>query len=455
MASPVVSGREQMYIPLLQPELGVAAQESGLNLGGGGLGLNIALLIVSLLLFTFFTSIEAAVLAVSRVRMKHLAAEGSRAARSVERIWEREDRFFAFVILGQNLFIILATALATAVAIELVGTAGWGIAVATILLTIVAVIFGEMTPKIFAVRAAERYALAVGRLIHAATVVFMPVLAVVAFVPDMLARLLLRGRRLGKSPTVTEGELRMLIGIGAAEGVVEHVEAELLEGVFHFGDRRINEVMIPRTEVVWLEQGMTLADLYRIFAEHPHSRFPVFHDSTDNVVGVVVIKDIVRGLAEKHLDEASPVELAMRPAMFVPETKFVGALFFEMQRSGQQMAIVADEYGGTAGIVTLEMLLEELVGYVFDELRRHEEEVVSLDERTFEIDGGMSISDANEELELGLPEGEYETVAGFVLSHLGHIPDQGEQFVYNGLRIAVSEVQAHKVERMTVTRLQE
>jgi putative hemolysin len=441
-----------MYVPPLRPELGVVAQESGLNLGGGGLGLNVALLIVSFLLFTFFTSMEAAVLAASRVRMKHLASEGSRAARAIERIWEREDRFFAFVILGQNLFIILATALATAVAIDLVGRAGWGIAVATILLTVAAVIFGEMTPKILAVRAAERYSLAVGWLIHLCMLALMPLLAVIAFVPDMLSRLLL-GQRLRRSPTVTEGELRMLIDIGAAEGVVERVEADLLEGVFHFGDRRVNEVIVPRTEVVWLEKGMTVGDLYGIFSEHPHSRFPVFHDSPDNAIGIVGIKDILRGLAEKQLDDASPVELAMRPAMFVPETKFVGALFFEMQRSGQQMAVVADEYGGTAGIVTLEMLLEELVGYVSDELRRHEDEVISLDERTYDIDGGMSITDANKELELGLPEGEYETVAGFVLAHLGRIPRQGEQFDYNGLRIAVTEVRARKVERLTVARL--
>ncbi len=442
-----------MYIPPLRPELGIVAQENGLDLGGGGLGLNVALLIVSFLLFTFFTSMEAAVLAVSRVRMKHLAAESNRGARAIERVWEREDRFFAFVILGQNLFIILATALATAVAIDLVGELGWGIAVATILLTIGAVIFGEMTPKIFAVRAAERYALTVGWLIYASMQVLAPLLAVIAFVPDLLSRLLL-GRRPGKMPTVTEGELRMLIDIGAAEGVVERVEAELLEGVFHFGDRRVNEVMIPRTEVVWLETGMTIADLYRTFSEHSHSRFPVFKDSPDNAIGIVGIKDVLRGVAQEELDDGSPIELAMRPAMFVPETKFVGALFFEMQRSGQQMAIVADEYGGTAGVVTLEMLLEELVGYVSDELRRHEEEVVSLDERTFEIDAGMTISDANEELQLELPEGEYETVAGFVLSHLGRIPQQGEQFVYNGLRIAVTEVRARKVERLTVTRLQ-
>ena len=424
-----------------------------MDLGGGGLGLNIALLIVSFLLFTFFTSMEAAVLTVSRVRVKHLASQGSRAAHAIERIWEREDRFFAFVILGQNLFIILATALATAVAFDVAGQAGWGAAVAIILLTIAAVIFGEMTPKIFAVRAAERYALVVGSLIYFAMQALMPLLAVIAFVPDVLSRLLL-GKRLGQSPTVTEGELRMLIDIGAAEGVVEKGEAELLEGVFHFGDRRVNEVMIPRTEVVWLEKGMTVADLYGIFLQHPHSRFPVFQDSPDNVIGIVGIKDVLRGLAEKQLDEGSQIDLAMRPALFVPETKFVGVLFFEMQRSGHQMAIVVDEYGGTEGLVTLETLLEELVGYVSDELHRHDEEVISLDERTVEIDGGMSISDANEDLELGLPEGEYETVAGFVLSHLGRIPEQGEQFAYNGLHVTVTAVRAHQVERLTVAKLQ-
>ena len=442
-----------MYIPPLRPELGVLAQESGLDLGGGGLGLNVALLIVSFLLFTFFTSMEAAVLTVSRVRVKHLASQGNRAARAIERIWEREDRFFAFVILGQNLFLILATALATAVAIYVAGEAGWGAAAAIVLLTVAAVIFGEMTPKIFAVRAAERYALVVGSLIHFAMLALMPLLAVIAFVPDLLSRLLL-GKRLGKGPTVTEGELRMLIDIGAAEGVVEKGEAELLEGVFHFGDRRVNEVMIPRTEVVWLEKGMNVADLYAIFSQHSHSRFPVFQDSPDNVIGIVGIKDVLRGLAEKQLDEGSLIDLAMRPALFVPETKFVGVLFFEMQHSGHQMAIVVDEYGGTEGLVTLETLLEELVGYVGDELHRHDEEVISLDERTVEIDGGMSISDANEDLDLGLPEGKYETVAGFVLSHLGRIPEQGEQFIYNGLHVTVTEVRAHKVERLTVTRPQ-
>jgi putative hemolysin len=251
----------------------------------------------------------------------------------------------------------------------------------------------------------------------------------------------------------TAEEISLLVSQSAEAGVLESVEAELLEGVFEFGDRRVNEIMVPRTEVVWLERGATIADFYETFGESPHTRFPVFENTQDNVAGIVNIKDVLRGISEGQFTNDTLIDLAMRPAMFVPETKFVGALFFEMQQSGHQMAIVVDEYGGTAGVVTLEMLLEELVGYVSDELRRHEDEFITVDERTLQIDAGMSITDANEELDLELPEGDYETVAGFVLSYLGHIPYEGEQFTYNGLRIAVTKVLGRKVEEVTVTRL--
>ncbi|MFQ5471789.1 MAG: hemolysin family protein [Dehalococcoidia bacterium] len=245
----------------------------------------------------------------------------------------------------------------------------------------------------------------------------------------------------------------MLIDISAEEGTVEEIEAELLDRVFRFGDRRVNELIVPRTEIVWLEKGTTVRDFYETFRAAPHTRFPVFEEDQDHVVGTVNIKDVLRAISESQLTEDSPIDLAMRPALFVPETKFVGVLFVEMQRAGQQMAIVVDEYGGTAGLVTLEMLIEELVGAVGDELTSHEEEFIAVDERTVQIDAGMAIHDANEELDLDIPEGDYETVAGFVLTQLGHIPESGEQFTFNGLRIAVTKMEGRKVEEVTVTRL--
>lgn len=431
----------------------LASQNEAIEISGIGQGWAVVILVVSVAAYALVNSIEIAIVAVNRIRVRHLVEQGSAGARSIMRLQSRQEHFFAFIVLLQNLSVVTASSMGGILAVDAVGGLA-GFLVGTVVLTLGLALLGEVTPKVLAAHAGERYPLLVARPIEWLMWPMRPLVIALAAAPSLLSRLLF-GDRPGAAQTVTEAELRMLIDIGAEEGAVEQAEAELLAGVFHFGDRRVHEVMVPRTELIWLEKEMTIADFLRVFAEHPHSRFPVQHDGPDDVIGIVGIKDVLRGLAEKQLAEDSSVELAMRPAMFVPETKFVGALFFEMQRSGQQMAIVADEYGGTAGAVTLEMLLEELVGYVSDELRRHEEEVVSVDERTLEIDGGMSIADANADLELELPEGSYETVAGFVLSQLGHIPEEGEQFVYDGLRIAVKEVKARRVERLTVTRLHE
>ena len=424
------------------------------------LTLLIVLLVVSVVAYSLVNSIEIAVVAVNRIRIRHLAEGGSKSAQALERLRSNQDRFFAAIVLLQNLTIVLASSIGAVLAVEAAG--GYGFLISAIGVTIVIAIFGELAPKVLAARATERYALIVARPVEALTLVMRPVVAALIVVPNLFSRLFL-GEKLVASPTVTEAELRMLIDIGAAEGAVAEREAELLERIFQFRDRRVNEIMVPRTEVVWLEAGTTIDDFYALYAQHPHSRFPVFSESIDNVTGVVGIKDVLRAVSRDEVEDSSPIESCLRPALFVPETKRIGLLFWEMQREGQQMAVVVDEYGGTAGIVTIELLLEEIVGELGDELRPREREFEAVDERTIQVDGGMSIHDANEELELGLPEGEYETVAGFVLSRLGHIPQEGEQFVYNtaedgrvsgpSLRLVVTEMHGRKIERVLVQRL--
>ena len=439
-----------MYIEgPFQAALDTPLQES-LPFSGPIVAVNIVGLTLSLILFAFFTSAEAVVLASDRIRSRHLAEEGSKGAQALERLRAMEDRFFAVVILGQNAFVIIATSFGTALAIDTFGAVG--IVAAPVLMTLIVVIFGEMTPKILAVRAGERYALLAARPVEWVVRLLTPVVQVFALVPNAISHLLGLERQ-SRRPTVTEGELRMLIDIGTSEGALRQEEGEILEQVFHFRDRRVNEVMVPRTEVVWLEKGTTIAGFYQVFSEHPHSRFPVYNESIDDVVGVVGIKDILRALSRNDVGMQSPVEVCLRPALFVPETKAIGPLFWEMQQGGQQLAVVVDEYGGTAGIVTIEILLEEIVGELGDELHPREPEFETVDERTIQVDGGMSIHDANEELDLGLPEGEYETVAGFVLSQLGHIPREGEQFAFNGLRLVVTRMQGRKIEHVLVTRL--
>ena len=431
--------------------------------------LRLALVLALVLLNGMFVAAEFSIVTVRRTRLETLAAEGRSLANLSLRAIANLNNYLAATQLGITMASIglgfvgepLLASLIQPVFEDIFGETVAGLsahAVAVIiafsLITCLHIVLGELAPKSLALFRPERVSLFTVPPTEVFRIVFWPAIWVLNGLANALLRPFgLRAVEGGAHSAHTAEEIDLLVAQSARAGVLESDEARLLASVFQFGDRRVNEVMVPRTEVVWLEKRTTVRDFYRIFAEHPHSRFPVFEGSQDNVVGIVGIKDVLRGVAEGQLTEDSPIDLAMRPAMFVPETKFVGTLFFEMQRAGHQMAIVVDEYGGTAGLVTLEMLLEELVGYVSDELRRHEEEFVTVDDRTFQIDAGMTIHDANQELKLALPEGDYETVAGFVLSHLGHIPREGEQFTYNGLGIAVTRVNGRKVEEVTVTKL--
>lgn len=423
--------------------------QGGLSVSGLNIPVTAVILAVSVLGYALVNSIEIAVVAANRLRVRHLAEEGSRRAQALERIRASQDRFFAFIVLFQNLFVVVASAMGSIIAVELAG--GLGLAIAALIITFAIALVGEVTPKTLAARATERYALIVAAPVDWGMRALRPLVTAIAATPRVLSRVLF-GADEGVSPTVTEAELRMLIDIGTEEKAFGEETGELLERVFQFRDRRVNEIMVPRTEVTWLEKGTTIGDFYQVFEGAPHTRFPVFEESIDDVVGVVGIKDVLRGLARDRVDRSSPIESCMRPGFFVPETKAVGILFWEMQAEGQQIAIVVDEYGGTAGIVTMEQLLEEMVGQLGDELRRPQREFVAIDEKTAQVDGGMSVSEASEALGIEIPEGDYETVAGYLLSRLGHVPREGEQVVGEGFRAVVAEMRGVKIERVFVTR---
>jgi putative hemolysin len=243
-----------------------------------------------------------------------------------------------------------------------------------------------------------------------------------------------------------------MITVGHKEGTVEEAEADMLHAVFEFGDRPVSEVLVPRPEVVGVEKGTTLADFLALYAESPISRFPVYEENMDNVVGILSIKDVLMALAKGTITSESPIDNLIRPAYFTPETKRIGELFSEMRDKNYRMSVVVDEYGGTAGVVSLSRLMEEIVGPVGDELAAAEKEYEPINEYTFQIDGGMRIEEANEEMGLELPEGEYETVAGFVLHLLGRIPKQGQQLKYKGLKIVVTKMKGLKIEEILLTK---
>ena len=417
-------------------------------------GMHIMYLVLALICVmasAFFSSSETAFISLQKIRLRHMESQGAEKASRIAKILEKPEKFITTVLLGNNFVNTAAAALGTAVVLSL-----WGgseqIAVlfSTVTVTIVLLVVGEVVPKIVASQHSERVARLFVTPVSLLSWVLAPATAILGWIGTSFSKLI------GGTPTqrtlVTEEEIRTMITVGKEEGVVAEAEAKMLDKVFEFGDAPVREAMIPRPDVVWLEKGTTLADFMTVYSDHPHTRFPIYEDSPDNVVGVLSIKDVLLARSKGEVDEKTPIDSLTRPIVFSPETKRIGPLFREMQASGSQMAVVVDEYGGIAGIVTLRELLAQLVGRFGDEFPRESQEFQAIDEHTYDIDGSMRVEEVNEELGMNLPSGDYETIAGLVLNRLGHVPKEGEQFRYQEMKFTVKEMRNLKIEKLRITR---
>lgn len=409
--------------------------------------LYLVLLFLCLVASAFFSSAETAFVSLPRTRVKHMVSTGVSGAERVERMMAQPERLLATVLLCNNFVNVAAAALGTAVAIT-IWAGDIGVLIATIIVTILLLIFAEVTPKTLAMRHPERLALLYVYPMGVITRIAYPLAAGLSWVGSALAG----GKARVPKALVSEEEIRSMISVGREEGTVEEAEAEMLHKVFDFGDRTVREVTTPRPEVTWIEEGTELAEFLATYAESPHTRFPVYRDNIDNVVGILSIKDVLMAQAKGSLDQGSAIDELVRPVSFVPETKRIAQLFAEMQSQGYNMVVVVDEFGVTSGIATMEQLVGEIVGQLGDELMGEMKDFTFIDEQTVQIDGSMRVEDANEELGFGLPEGDYDTVAGFVLSLLGYIPKEGEQLRYNGLKMVIIEMRGLKVEKILVTK---
>ncbi|MFC1919516.1 hemolysin family protein [Chloroflexota bacterium] len=406
-------------------------------------------MVVCVLFSGFFSSAETAFIGVQRFRLSHLMNNDVSGAHYVARIIERPERFLAAVLLGNNFVNVVAATVGTLLAVDLLG-AQWGALAASLGVTILILVFGEVVPKTVAANHAERMAVLYAKPVMVLSWILAPFVPVLAWIGTTFTKIV--GEPAVPRTLVSEEEIRAAVDVGEEQGVVEEAEAEMIHKVFEFGDRPVKEAMTPRTEITFVEKGAKLKDFIAQYSQTPYSRFPVYHNSRDYVVGILSIKDVLIAQAGGKNDDDALVDELIRPAMFVPETKRMGELLTEMQEQKQQMAVVIDEFGGTAGVVTLEQMIEEIVGTISDGLTIEDEEYEAVDENTFLVDGGLRISEANEELNLGLPDGDYETVAGFALHLLGHIPEEGEQLAYKNLKMVISKMRGMKIERVLFTK---
>jgi putative hemolysin len=340
--------------------------------------------------------------------------------------------------------------MATSLTIILMGDQEEAIVVATIGVTIVILILGDSTPKTIGAHNAERLSKLYARPIEWFSWLFTPFVWVLSWIASVFTKIA-GGKPVPRS-LATEEEIRTMITVGEREGAVEEEEAEMLHNIFEFTDRQVREVMMPRPNVIFIESGIKIGDFLVIYAQSPLSRYPVFKERRDNVIGVLGIKDVLMAFSKGTTNIEASVDEFVRPAYFAPTTKHIGELFQEMREKNYHLCVVVDEFGGTAGIVTLNRLVEEIVGPVGDELAPSEKDFEVIDTHTFEIDGGMRIEEVNEQMSLELPEGDYETVAGFILSLLGRIPKENEQLRYRDLKLIIKEMNGIKIEKVLLTK---
>lgn len=405
--------------------------------------MQLAILIVLLGGAAFFSASETAIFSANKVRVRHMAEEGHPKAILTRRLLEHPSRLISTILIGSTLVNIGATALATSLAIDLFGVSGAGIA--TGVMTVLVLIFGEITPKSLAARRAESYALKFSKVINFLALVMTPVIRILNAVTNGLIRLF--GGAPADNPMVTEEEIRMLVNVGEEEGLLDPDEREMIDSIFEFDDTLVREIMVPRIDMVAVSAVEPLGQVINIIVDIGHSRIPVYDQTIDNIIGVIYAKDLLKPFMASPGFIPSIKEL-MRSAYYVPESKKVRDLFEEMRKEKIHMAIVLDEYGGTAGLITIEDLIEEIVGDIQDEYDKEEQHVEVLSDGSFLVDARTSIYEVNELLDLDLPDDEFDTISGLVFDNLGRLPVQGQELDIGILHIIVEKVVGRRVAKL-------
>lgn len=414
--------------------------------------LDFIVIAVSLIAIAILSSSESSFIAVNKFRIRHLLEKGDPRAKAVQKIRDEHDRLFSAVILSGNLFTVLATSVGTAMAIKYFGE-DLGVIAATVMMTYLTVVFGELTPKTFAVTHAEKVSLFLARPVE----FYIKLIAPLIWIFRSSANLILSVFGVKEKPHypfITEEEIRTMIKVGEEVGAIEEEEKLMLHRVFEFGDTEVSEVMVPRTEIIPIMEDSTVEDAMKLVSEKGYSRYPVIKENIDNVTGILYTKDILIKMATGPV-AGQPACNFMREAYYVPENKMVSELLDEMQRKNFQIAIVMDEYGGTAGLVTLEDVIEEIVGGLQDEFEaiEAEKDIEVIDERTFVVSGQTGLDEINELIGAGLKSEDFNTIGGFVFGLFGRLPKVGEQVRFHALRFLILEMEDRRIAKIKITKL--
>lgn len=401
-------------------------------------------LFILIFLSAFFSAAETALMSLSKIRIRRMLEEEVKYADIINKLVENPNKLLGAILIGNNVVNIGASALATSIAIKLYGSRGVGIA--TGIMTLLILVFGEVTPKSLAAQNSEKTSLKVAKPIYYITIVLKPLISILTFITSGIIKLL-GGKKPGKQPFITEEELKTLVNVSHEEGVLEGEEKQMIYNVFEFGDSQAKDVMTPRTDMVAVDIDSSYDELVNLFKEEHFSRIPVYEEDIDDIIGILHIKDLIFFVDNK---ESFTIKDILRPAYFTYEYKSTAQLFDDMRLNRIPIAIILDEYGGTAGIVTTEDLVEEIVGEITDEYDEENEDIEVIKEDEYLVDGSTKIDLLNEMIGTKIESEDFDSVGGFVIGVLGRFPEVGETIEYENIKFIIEKIEKNRIEKMRV-----
>jgi len=421
----------------------------GVCLFGYGEGIRLALLIVLVLLSSLFSGAETALTSMNIIKVRQLKKKGVNQAAVLERIINQSQKILATILIGNNIVNIAATAIATELALKLFDGENVVLFV-TIVMTITILVFGEITPKTYASHNPEKVAIKLGRPVEVLSAILYPILKIINFITGFFIKIL--GGDINTDRVLTsEEEIKTLVDVGEEAGILQKGEREMINSIFEIGDIEASEVMVPRIDMIFIEEDATLQDALNVVLDFGYSRIPVIKDTIDNVIGILYAKDLLQHTRnEVELQKEFDIKKLMRLAYYVPESKKASELLKEMQKEKVHICIVLDEYGGTLGLVTIEDILEEIVGDILDEYDDEIELIEHLGDKGLVVNAKASIEKINKVLMINLQEDEYESIGGFVFNILGRIPVTDDVIEFDDVIIKVLSMHNRRIKQLEI-----
>ena len=404
------------------------------------------LLVLLVFMSAFFSSSETALINMSKIRLKHLVKEKVKNADKLEKLYEDSNKLIGAILIGNNIVNVATSSIATIITTSRFSNAGLGISVG--LTTLVILIFGEITPKNLALKNSESISLFVAPIILFLVRIFTPILFILNSISNLLSSLLGQ-RNDDKKPTITQDELKTIVDVSNQEGVLETDETEMIQNIFEFKDLTVDDIMIQRRDIVAISADMSYDEIIDVFKNRQLSRLPIYEDTIDDIIGVLYAKDL---FFTEQSKEDFDIKAVMREPVFVNEFVKISDFFKKMQQVKTHIAIVLDEYGGVAGIVTMEDLVESIVGDIYDEYDQQDEEVRKLKENIYVINGNSKLTEMQDLLQVELVSKDYESLGGYLMDKMGKIPTQGDIYEDENFKFIISSMDKNRINKVKVIR---